>query len=107
MFISSAYAQAPAGGAGDTTGIFIMIAMFVGFYFLMIRPQKKRAKEHQAILSALAVGDEVITNAGILAKVAKLGDNDIIALEIAHNVEVQVQRAAVAKVLPKGTLKSL
>lgn len=83
-----------------------IILMFVVLYFLMVRPQMKRAKEHKAMVDALAKGDEVVTQGGIAGRVAKVGDN-YVALEIAEGVEVQVQKPAVQLVLPKGTLKSL
>jgi len=83
-----------------------IILMFVVLYFLMVRPQMKRAKEHKALVDALAKGDEVVTQGGIAGRVAKVGDN-YISLEVAEGVEVQVQKPAVQLVLPKGSLKSL
>lgn len=83
-----------------------MIAIFVLFYFLMIRPQQKRAKEHKTMLQALQKGDEIVISGGIVARVAKTGDN-YLTLEIADNVEIHVQRGAVAARLEKGTMKSL
>ena len=110
MLISNAYAQAAAGGAGgpvETIMQFMpIILMFVVLYFLMIRPQMKKAKEHKALVAALAKGDEVVTQAGIAGRIAKVGD-DFISVEIAEKVEVQIQKSAVALVLPKGTLKNL
>lgn len=108
MLISSAYAQTAA--AADPTGglmqFILLVLMFVVLYFLMIRPQMKRAKEHKAMVDALAKGDEVLTQGGIAGRVAKVGDT-YIALELAEGVEVVAQKAAVQLVLPKGTLKSL
>lgn len=107
MFINQAYAQATEGaaqGAGGSSFI-ILIVMFVGMYFLMIRPQMKRQKEHQKMVSALGVGDEVILNGGIYGKVSKIADS-ILTIEIAAGVEIQVQRGAVGQILPKGTIKS-
>ena len=111
MFISQAIAQtAPAAAAagGDVTsslmGMMPLILMFVVLYFVMIRPQMKKAKEHRAMIDALAKGDEVVVGGGILGKVTKLGDS-YISVEIAPNTEVQVQRAAVLQVLPKGSIK--
>ncbi|MBK5914386.1 preprotein translocase subunit YajC [Rhodocyclus purpureus] len=108
MLISSAYAQTAA--AADPTGGLMqfipLVLMFVVLYFLMIRPQMKRAKEHKAMVDALAKGDEVLTQGGIAGRVAKVGDT-YIALELAEGVEVVAQKAAVQLVLPKGTLKSL
>ena len=110
MLISNAYAQAAAGGAGgpvETIMQFMpIILMFVVLYFLMIRPQMKKAKEHKALVAALAKGDEVVTQAGIAGRIAKVGD-DFISVEIAEKVEVQIQKSAIALVLPKGTLKNL
>lgn len=108
MFISSAYAQA-AGGASQTdmlTSFLPMIAIFVVFYFLLIRPQQKRAREARELLSALEKGNEVVTSGGMVGKIAKLSDQ-YVTIEIAPNVEVTVQRAAVTQLLPKGTLKAL
>ncbi len=110
MFISSAYAQtAPAAaGAGDMfsslSGMLPLVLMFVVLYFVMIRPQMKRQKEHKAMLEALAKGDEIVTAGGVAGKIAKMGDS-YISLEVAAGVEIQVQRSAIAQVLPKGTLK--
>ncbi len=105
MFISPAYAQA---AGGDTTSSLIsllpLVLMFVVLYFVMIRPQMKRQKEHKAMIEALAKGDEVVTAGGFLGKVSKLGDI-YLGVELADGVEVQLQRSAVVQVLPKGTLK--
>ena len=107
MLISSAYAQAPAaGGDAGLMGFLPIILMFVLLYFLMIRPQMKRAKEHKTMLDALQKGDEVITAGGVLGRVSKMGDA-YVTVEIAPNTEVAVQKAAVQIVLPKGTLKSI
>ena len=110
MFISSAYAQtAPAAAAGgdmfaSLSGMLPLVLMFVVLYFVMIRPQMKRQKEHKAMLEALAKGDEIVTAGGVAGKIAKMGDS-YISLEVAAGVEIQVQRSAIAQVLPKGTLK--
>ena len=111
MFISSAIAQtAPAAAAsgGDMTSTLTsmlpLVLMFVVLYFVMIRPQMKKAKEHKAMVDSLAKGDEVATAGGILGKVTKIGDS-FIGLEIAGGVEVQLQRSAVVQVLPKGSIK--
>ena len=82
-----------------------LLLIFVVFYFLLIRPQAKRAKEHQAMVAALGVGDEVVTSGGILGRVTEVGDQ-FLTVEIADGVQVKVQRHTVASVLPKGTLKS-
>ena len=110
MFISSAFAQtAPAAAAGGDMQSTLMnmlplVLMFVVLYFVMIRPQMKKQKEHKAMIDALAKGDEVATAGGLLGKVIKLSDNAV-TLEIATGVEVQLQRSAVVQVLPKGSIK--
>ena len=110
MFISSAFAQtAPAAAAGGDLQSSLMsmlplLLMFVVLYFVMIRPQMKKQKEHRAMVEALAKGDEVVTAGGLLGRVSKLGDN-FLGIEIANGVEIQVQRQAVVQVLPKGTVK--
>ena len=109
MLISSAFAQtAPAAGAGgdvmsSLTGMLPLILMFIVLYFVMIRPQMKRQKEHKAMIDAIAKGDEIATAGGLLGKVTKVGDNTL-SIEIANGVEVQLQRHAVVQVLPKGTV---
>ncbi len=85
-------------------GMLPLVLMFVVLWFVMIRPQMKKAKEHKAMIDALAKGDEVATAGGVLGKVAKLGDS-FITLEISAGVEVQLQRSAVVQVLPKGSIK--
>lgn len=106
MFISSAYAQTAAAGGTQSTlmSMLPLVLMFVVLYFVMIRPQMKKQKEHKAMIEALAKGDEVVTAGGMLGKVAKLGDA-YIGVELAAGVEVQLQRSAVVQVLPKGTIK--
>jgi preprotein translocase subunit YajC len=108
VLISSAYAQ--AAGAADPGGSMMqflpIILMFAVLWFLMIRPQQKRAKEHKAMLDALAKGDEIVTGGGVAGRVAKVGEN-FVAVEIAQGVEIQVQKPAISLVLPKGTLKAL
>ena len=95
---------APAAAPG--MGTFLLpIALIAVMYFLMIRPQMKRAKEHRSMLDKLSKGDEVITSGGIAGTVTDIGDN-FVTLEVADNVRVRVQKAAVGNVLPKGTLKS-
>ena len=106
FFISSAYAQAAPQQPDMFTGLFLpMIFLAVVFYFLIIRPQSKRAKEHKAMLSELSKGDEVATNGGLLGKVVKIGEN-FVEIEVADNVTVRVQKQAVSNLMPKGTLKS-
>jgi len=104
--IGTAYAQASGGSAapgGDLMSFLPIILMFVVLYFLMIRPQMKKAKEHRTMLDALQKGDEVIAM-GMLGKVAKIGDT-YLSLEIAPNTTIQVQKQAVTTLLPKGTIK--
>jgi preprotein translocase subunit YajC len=106
VLISSAHAQtAPAAGAGGTDSLFSMlplVLMFVVLYFIMIRPQMKKQKEHRAMVEALAKGDEVVIAGGVLGRVSKLGET-YLHVEVAEGVELQVQRPAVQQVLPKGT----
>lgn len=109
MFISEAFAQAaPAAAAdspfGNLTSMLPLVLMFVVLYFVMIRPQMKRQKEHKTMVEALAKGDEVVTSGGVLGKVTKVGES-FIGVEIAAGTEIQVQRTAVVQVLPKGTVK--
>ncbi len=107
FLISDAYAQQGGSSAqGDPTISFVMlIVLFAVFYFLLIRPQQKRQKEHKRMVEALAKGDEVVTNGGLLGRITKVGDN-FITLEVAEGTQLRVQRSAVASLMPKGTLKS-
>ena len=109
VFISSAFAQtAPAaagGGMQDSLmSMLPLVLMFFVLYFVMIRPQMKKQKEHKAMIDAVAKGDEVVTAGGVLGKVSKLGDS-YLGLEVANGVEIQIQRSAVVQVLPKGSIK--
>lgn len=110
MFISSAFAQtapAAAGGSDIQSSLMSMlplVLMFVVLYFVMIRPQMKRQKEHRTMIDAVAKGDEVATSGGVLGKVTRLGDV-YLGVEIANGIEVTLQRSAIAQVLPKGTIK--
>lgn len=110
MFISNAYAQAPAaadpGLMGNLSTFLPLILMFVVMYFLMIRPQQKRQKEHKSMMDALAKGDEVVTAGGVLGRVSKVADT-YVTLEVAPDTEIVVQKNAVTTLLPKGTIKSL
>jgi preprotein translocase subunit YajC len=105
--ISTAYAQAaaPASGSDTLMGMLPIILMFVILYFLMIRPQMKKAKEHKTMIEALQKGDEVIA-VGILGKISKISDN-YLSLEVAPNTTIQVQKQAVTTLLPKGTIKDV
>ncbi|HET6756067.1 MAG TPA: preprotein translocase subunit YajC [Burkholderiales bacterium] len=90
----------------DLVGLLPIILMFVLLYFLLIRPQTKRAKEHRIMLDNLQKGDEVVTAGGALGRITKIGDQ-YVSVEIASNVEIQVQKPAIQSVLPKGTIKSV
>jgi len=102
--ISDAHAQAAAPGAGATSQILILVVFVAVFYFLLIRPQQKRMKEQQNMLSKLATGDEVVTSGGVLGRITDVGDT-YLTLEIADGVRIRVQKAAVTQVVPKGTIK--
>ena len=111
MFITEAHAQAAPAPAAATDSAFgslgtmlPLVLMFVVLYFVMIRPQMKRQKEHKSMVDALAKGDEVVTSGGLLGRVTKLGES-FVGVEIASGVEIQVQRSSVVQVLPKGTYK--
>jgi preprotein translocase subunit YajC len=111
VFISEAWAQAAsttsaAPATPDIGTTFIFVVMFIMLYFLMVRPQQKRAKQHRAMLDGLQKGDEVITAGGVLGKVSKLTDG-YVTLEIANNTEINVQKIAITLLLPKGTIKSI
>ena len=106
MIISSAFAQAAPSGDPGYIGLLPIVLMFVLLYFLMIRPQMKRAKEAKAMIEALQKGDEVITAGGVLGRITKLSDA-YVSLEIAPNTEIAVQKSAIQVLLPKGTLKSV
>ncbi len=106
LFISNAYADGGAPQGGSFMDFLPLIALLAVFYFLVLRPQQKRAKEHRAMMDALQKGDEVATAGGVLGKVVKVGEDNV-AIEIADNVVVQVQKSAMQTVLPKGSIKSL
>lgn len=109
LFIPEAAAQA-AGAAPQGNETMSMIIIFGGFflfmYFFMIRPQRKRQKEHKALIDALGKGDEIVLNSGMLAKVTKVDEN-YVTVEVGNNVELKFQKVAVHAVLPKGTIKSV
>lgn len=108
FFISDAFAQAApqAQQPGILEALLPFIILFVVFYFLLIRPQQKRVKEHKKMVEALSKGDEVVTQGGVYGRITEAGENHV-ELEIADGVKVKVQRQSVASVLPKGTIKSL
>jgi len=109
FLISDAHAQTAAGAGGgesfSLTGLLPLVILFAVFFLFMIRPQMKKQKEHNAMIAALAKGDEVVTSGGLCGRITSLSESSI-SLEIANDVEVQVQRNAVVQVLPKGTLKT-
>lgn len=103
--ISDAWAQAAPGAPSQFTPLLMVGVFFVIFYFLLFRPQQKRAKEHQNLVSKLAAGDEVVTTGGLLGRVSEVGDT-FVTLEIADGVRVKVQKVQITSLMPKGTLKS-
>jgi len=105
MFISNAYA-AQAAPASDLLSFAPMIIIFVLFYFMLIRPQMKQAKQQKAMIDTLKAGDEVATAGGVLGKVSKVGDN-FVSIEIATNTVINVQKHAIQTLLPPGTIKSI
>jgi preprotein translocase subunit YajC len=107
FFINSAHAQAAgaAGGQSMLSALLLPLLLLVVFYFLLIRPQNKRAKEQREMLSKIAAGDEITTSGGVLGKIVEVGEQ-FITLEIAPNVSIKLQKAQVAQVLPKGTVKN-
>ena len=107
LFISDAYAQTAGGAAAGGSSLMQMlplVLMFVVLYFIMIRPQMKKQKEHKAMIDALGKGDEVVTAGGLIGRITKVADA-FVSVEIASGVEVQCQRSAVVQVLPKGSVK--
>ena len=107
MLINQAWAQGTgAAPGGGMESMLLIVLMFVVLYFLMIRPQMKRAKEHKSMIEALQKGDEVVTAGGVLGRISKINEN-YITLEVASKVEIQVQRPSVQLILPKGTIKNV
>jgi preprotein translocase subunit YajC len=104
FFISDAMAAAPQGQPDALMSFLPLILIFVVFYFLLIRPQSKRAKEHKQMVEALAKGDEVVTNGGLLGRISGVGDN-FVEVQIAEGVVVKIQRQSIANLMPKGTVK--
>lgn len=109
FFISDAFAEGAAAGAatsdGGLMGMLPLLLIFVLFYFMLIRPQTKRAKEHKNMVETLAKGDEVVTNGGLLGRVSDVGES-FLTVKIAEGVEVKVQKQSVSALVPKGTMKS-
>jgi preprotein translocase subunit YajC len=106
FFISDAMAAAPAEAQDPLMSFLPLILIFVVFYFLLIRPQTKRAKEHKKMVSELAKGDEIVTNGGLLGRITQVGEN-FVQVKVSDNVEVKIQKQAVANLMPKGTSKEL
>ena len=104
FFISDAMAAAPQGQPDPLMSFLPLILIFVVFYFLLIRPQSKRAKEHKQMVEGLAKGDEVVTNGGLLGRIIGVGDN-FVEVQLAEGVVVKVQRQSIASLMPKGTVK--
>ena len=102
FLISDAYAQVGGEAGGSLFSLLPLVVIFVLFYFLLIRPQQKRAKQHKEMVTALSKGEEVVTNGGLLGKVIE-GDDNFITVEISSGLNVKVQRQAVSQVMPKGT----
>ena len=103
MFVSTAYAQAAGGGGGDILGMLFPLVMIMAiFWFLLIRPQQKRAREHQALVAGVRRGDAVVTNGGVIGKVAKVVDDHEVIIEVAENVRMRFQKNAIAEVRTKG-----
>jgi preprotein translocase subunit YajC len=107
MFISNAMAASESAATSGSTGSIVMLVIFgLVFYFLLIRPQSKRQKEHKLMLDSMEKGDEIVTNGGLIGKVSKIDEN-VIVLKINDNNEVMIQRGMIATTLPKGTIKSM
>jgi preprotein translocase subunit YajC len=104
FFISDAMAAAPEGQGDPLMSFLPLILIFVVFYFLLIRPQSKKAKEHREMTAALAKGDEVVTSGGLLGRITRVGEN-FVELEVSEGMTVKVQRPAIANLMPKGTIK--
>lgn len=105
LFIAPAWAQSATGSTAGTLGTILpLVLIFVVFYFLLIRPQTKRAKEHREMVGKLAAGDEVVTNGGILGRISEVGEH-FVTLEVASQVAIRVQKFQIAQLMPKGTFK--
>jgi preprotein translocase subunit YajC len=106
FLIPAAHAQSAPVQGGDLSGILLIVGMFVLMYFMIIRPQRKRQKEHQSLIEGVSKGDEVLTTGGILGKVTKV-EGDFIMLEVSNNLELKFQKMSLHAVLPKGTIKAI
>ena len=105
FFIDSAFAQTGTGQTGGWSALLFPIGLIVVFYFLLIRPQQKKQKDHRQMVEALGAGDEIVTGGGILGKVTEVGDQ-FLTVEIAERISIKVQRHTIAAVLPKGSVKN-
>ncbi len=105
FFISNAYASGSGGSGENGFGLILILVMGVAMYFLMIRPQQKKMKEHKKLLESLNKGDEIVTSGGILAKVKSVGDN-FVTVDLGNEVEIKLQKQSISAVLPKGTIKN-
>ena len=108
FFISNAYAAEGAAPGGDATSMIIMLVVFgLIFFFMILRPQQKRAKEHKNLMDSISKGDEVLTNGGLIGRVIKIADSGYLTIALNENNEVVIKREFITAVLPKGTMKSL
>ncbi|HUK01163.1 MAG TPA: preprotein translocase subunit YajC [Steroidobacteraceae bacterium] len=106
LLIPDAFAQAASPAGSSQLSFVVMMAALIGvFYFMLIRPQQKKAKEHQAMLTKLAAGDEVVTSGGILGRIVEVGDA-FVTIEVADGVRLKIQKLQISSLMPKGTLKS-
>ncbi|HHB92666.1 MAG TPA: preprotein translocase subunit YajC [Thioploca sp.] len=106
MFIQNAWAESAAAPETGLLNLIMLVVLFVVFYFLLIRPQTKRVKEHKKMVDSLAKGDEIMTGGGILGEIINMAD-DYVIIEIAPNIQIKVQRQSISTVIPKGTIKSI
>ena len=104
FFITPAWAQAAQPAGGGMMQIGILVAIFALFYFMLIRPQTKRAKEHREMVAKLTAGDEVVTNGGLLGRISEVGEH-FVTLQVSSGVAIQVQKFQIAQLMPKGTFK--
>ena len=106
IFIQNAWAESAAAPETGLLNLIMLVVLFVVFYFLLIRPQTKRVKEHKKMVDSLAKGDEIMTGGGILGEIINMAD-DYVIIEIAPNIQIKVQRQSISTVIPKGTIKSI
>ncbi|MCK5877527.1 MAG: preprotein translocase subunit YajC [Candidatus Marithrix sp.] len=106
FFIQNAWAESASAPDAGLLNLVMLVVLFAVFYFLLIRPQTKRVKEHKKLVDSLAKGDEIMTGGGILGKIVNISD-DYITIEIAPNTQVKIQRQSISTVIPKGTIKSI